>query len=52
MELGGDDFYLDLLFYYLKLHCYVVVELKAGKFDTLFLLQINRCQISPANHQR
>lgn len=33
MEVGGDDFYIDLLFYHLKLRCYVVVELKAGKFS-------------------
>lgn len=32
IEVGGDDFFLDLLFYHLKLHCYVVVELKAGPF--------------------
>lgn len=32
LEVGGDDFYIDLLFYHLKLHCYVVVELKAGAF--------------------
>lgn len=32
MEVGGDDFYIDLLFYHLKLRCYVVIELKAGKF--------------------
>jgi predicted nuclease of restriction endonuclease-like (RecB) superfamily len=32
MEVGGDDFYIDLLFYHLKLRCYVVVELKSGKF--------------------
>lgn len=32
LEVGGDDFYIDLLFYRLKLHCYVVVELKAGAF--------------------
>ncbi|MCL2873662.1 MAG: PDDEXK nuclease domain-containing protein [Defluviitaleaceae bacterium] len=33
LEVGGDDFYIDLLFYHLKLRCYVVVELKARKFD-------------------
>ncbi len=33
MEVGGDDFYIDLLFYHLKLRCYVVVELKSGKFS-------------------
>ncbi|MBI3524418.1 MAG: DUF1016 domain-containing protein [Betaproteobacteria bacterium] len=32
IEVGGDDFFIDLLFYHLKLHCYVVVELKAGPF--------------------
>lgn len=29
---GGEDFYIDLLFYNTKLHCYVVVELKNDKF--------------------
>lgn len=32
LEVGGDDFFIDLLFYHLKLRCYVVVELKAGTF--------------------
>jgi predicted nuclease of restriction endonuclease-like (RecB) superfamily len=32
VEVGGEDFFLDLLFYHLKLRCYVVVELKAGDF--------------------
>lgn len=32
IEVGGDDFFIDLLFYHLKLRCYVVVELKAGSF--------------------
>jgi len=32
LEIGGDDFFIDLLFYHLKLRCYVVVELKAGAF--------------------
>lgn len=32
LEIGGDDFFLDLLFYHVRLHCYVVVELKATKF--------------------
>lgn len=33
VEVGGKDFYIDLLFYHLKLRCYVVVELKAGEFQ-------------------
>lgn len=32
LEVGGDDYYLDLLFYHLKLRCYVVIDLKVGKF--------------------
>ncbi len=32
VEVGDEDIYLDLLFYHLKLRCYVVVELKAGGF--------------------
>lgn len=33
LELGDEDFYLDLLFYHLKLRRYVVIELKARKFE-------------------
>ena len=32
INVGGDDFYIDLLFYNTHLHCYVVVELKTTKF--------------------
>lgn len=32
LNVGGDDFFIDLLFYHLKLRCYVVIELKAGPF--------------------
>lgn len=32
VEVEDEDFFIDLLFYHLKLRCYVVVELKAGKF--------------------
>lgn len=31
LEVGGEDFFLDLLFYHLKLRAYVVIELKATK---------------------
>jgi len=33
LELGDDDFYLDLLFYHLKLRSYIVIDLKARKFE-------------------
>lgn len=32
VELGEQDFYIDLLFYHLKLRCYVVIDLKRGAF--------------------
>jgi len=32
LDVGGDEFFMDLLFYHLKLRCYVVIELKAGAF--------------------
>ena len=41
MEVGDEDFYIDLLFYHLKLRCYVVVELKAGKFQAGHVSQLN-----------
>jgi len=44
LELGGQDFYLDLLFYHLKLRCYVVVELKAGEFEPGFVSKLNMYQ--------
>jgi len=32
LEFDDEDYYLDLLFYHVKLRCYVVIELKTGKF--------------------
>jgi YhcG PDDEXK nuclease domain len=32
LEVGGETFYIDLLFYHLRLHCYFVIELKTGRF--------------------
>ena len=40
VEVGGEDFYLDLLFYHLRLRCYVVIELKAGGFKPEHLGQL------------
>ncbi|KAB2836362.1 MAG: DUF1016 domain-containing protein, partial [Caedimonadaceae bacterium] len=40
ITVGGDDFYIDLLFYHAKLHCYVVIELKSGKFEPSYLGQL------------
>lgn len=44
LELGGQDFYLDLLFYHLKLRCYVVIELKAGEFEPGYISKLNMYQ--------
>lgn len=41
LEIGDQDFRIDLLFYHLKLRCYVVIELKAGPFEPGFVGQIN-----------
>ncbi len=40
-EIGNSDFYTDLLFYHTKLHCYVVVELKARPFQPGDTSQLN-----------
>jgi predicted nuclease of restriction endonuclease-like (RecB) superfamily len=40
LDLDGDEFFCDLLFYHLELRCYVVIELKAVKFDASFLGQL------------
>lgn len=41
LNVGGDDFYIDLLFYNLNLRCYVVIELKTGEFKPDYAGQIN-----------
>lgn len=41
LEVGDDDFYIDLLFYHLKLRCYVVIELKTGKFKPEYAGKLN-----------
>lgn len=41
LEVGDQDFYIDLLFYHLKLRSYVVIELKAVPFEPAFVGQLN-----------
>jgi predicted nuclease of restriction endonuclease-like (RecB) superfamily len=41
LEVGDQDFQIDLLFYHLKLRCYVVIELKAVPFEPAFVGQLN-----------
>jgi predicted nuclease of restriction endonuclease-like (RecB) superfamily len=41
LNVGGDDYFLDLLFYNTHLHCYVVFELKLGEFKPEFAGKLN-----------
>lgn len=41
LEIGEQDFYIDLLFYHLKLRCYVVIELKTVAFKPEFAGKMN-----------
>jgi predicted nuclease of restriction endonuclease-like (RecB) superfamily len=41
LEVGGQDFYLDLLFYHLRLRCYVVIDLKVSEFQPEFAGKMN-----------
>jgi predicted nuclease of restriction endonuclease-like (RecB) superfamily len=41
LDIGEQDFYLDLLFYHLKLRCYVVIDLKRGAFKPEYAGKMN-----------
>ncbi len=41
LNVGGDDFYIDLLFYNINLRSYVVIELKTGDFKPEYAGQLN-----------
>ena len=41
LTVDKEDFYIDLLFYHIKLHCFVVIELKAVKFKPEFAGKLN-----------
>lgn len=41
IDLGGEDFYIDLLFYHLKLRAFVVIELKKGRFKPEYVGKLN-----------
>lgn len=36
LDVGGEDYYLDLLFYHMKLRCFVVLDLKMEAFKPEF----------------
>lgn len=41
ISVDDDDYYIDILMYHLKLHCYVVVELKSVEFKPEFISKLN-----------
>jgi len=41
LEVAGDEFYIDLLFYHTRLKCYVVIELKAAEFKPEYAGKLN-----------
>ena len=41
LDVAGSDFYLDLLFYHVKLRCYVVIDLKASEFKPEYAGKMN-----------
>ena len=41
LAVSEQEFYIDLLFYHTKLHCYVVIELKKGKFKPEYAGKVN-----------
>ena len=41
LEIAGEEFFIDLLFYHIKLKCFVVVELKTTKFKPEYAGKLN-----------
>lgn len=41
LEIGGEDFYIDLLFYHIHLRCFVVIDLKMTEFKAEYSGKMN-----------
>lgn len=41
IEIGEADYFIDMLFYHVELRCYIVIELKAGKFKPEYAGKLN-----------
>ncbi len=52
LTVGGEEFRIDLLFYHLKLRCYVVIDLKAVAFQPEFAGKMNFYLSAVNNHLR
>jgi predicted nuclease of restriction endonuclease-like (RecB) superfamily len=46
LEVDGDEFFLDLLFYHTRLHCYIVIDLKVVDFQPEFVGKMNFYQVA------
>lgn len=49
LEVDGDEFFLDLLFYHTRLHCYIVIDLKVVDFQPEFAGKMNFYQTAVDN---
>src|SRR5271165_2459451 len=49
LEVGGDEFFIDLLFYHTRLHCYIVIDLKVVDFQPEFAGKMNFYQAAVDN---
>ena len=50
VEVGNTEKFIDMLFYNTQRHCYVVVEIKTGKFDSSYAGQLGTYVVA-VNHQ-
>ena len=50
IDVGETEKYIDILFYNTQRHCYVVVEIKTGKFDSSYAGQLGTYVVA-VNHQ-
>ena len=50
IEIGSTENFIDMLFYNTQRHCYVVVEIKTGKFDSSYAGQLGTYVVA-VNHQ-
>ena len=51
LNIGGEDFYLDLLFYHLELRCFVIIDLEMGNFMAEYSGRMN-LYISAVDEQK
>lgn len=50
LEIGAEEYFIDLLFYNYKLRCFIVTELKTGKFKAEYVSKLG-LYVSAVNHQ-